>query len=699
MAWFKSNKVEIANILKGISDPASSIGDNGQLYLKYYNYSNDYSFRKYLEVTSAGPYINTEVACTSNAYFEVDFNFTGSHSESRVFGCGTGGGAMFLIQNYNVDYMSAGATSVSNVYQIPDAGNRHKYKANADGIYVDDVLVDTNVHWDRALPQRHYNLFAIDWDGTAYYATNAKVYSCRIWNGTQVIRHFVPAMRKSDDAIGMFDIVNGIFYTNSGSGSFTISSTEINIGNTIIDSFAKVNNQWQNLIGTDVDDISYVNNSPTSDIGCPKIFDDTDRIDGKYINRYNGREETDDPNSSCTDFIDISDYDFFIIDYNCDDWQNLGYNAFYDASKQYIEGFSLERNQLNMIDDIPTNAKYIRFSWNSANESYAYGGNLGIKNPIFKKGTFVSASSQFGIVDVVCGFKPDLVMVKLPFTGGDTVSYWEKGLSYAQNSAIWCLKPVEDVAYEVALGRVDGETGIQAINDDGFSFMSNGGNTLNITCEYIAVQYEAEPTPIIPFKKEILHSITQDQSGSSVPVSVTFTEDYQIAFICGLIADNVGTGNISVNALGGASELYGDYWERYVSAGIAIQLPSNKTLTGYFPYSDGGAYYDIFGAIGMSKLPSEYEVQATIDTSNISIELSKVYDHLVVFVGMDSTDSNSITLDMNGTNIPLTVENLKFNRYSYHASEELTSDSATLNFTYSGGTVADNTIVVFAYNE
>lgn len=522
-------------------------------------------------------------------------------------------------------------------------------------------------------------------------------------------------------------------------------------------------------------------------------------------------------------------------------------------------------------------------------------------NATMKQGTFVSATSQYGIVDVNCGFEPDLVIVKLPFTGGDTTSYWEKGMSWAETKSMWNLYPVESVAYVVDLGRTTGETGIQAINNNGFSFMSNSGNTQGVTCEYIAVKYEVpqpqsqptqpvlipvfgntssgnstytiiedglylievtnsyqgsrsitlpsgrtpivneaisgnsrgttiviaelqsgdeitlsatastwlafsksvfllknidalsvydtdyvddttlvynsipstddyymtigvcfgreagkyydstvntvipleqddecgamslcsirldkgrnfpelsyygydgggaylcvlkvnvvEPTPAVPFEKEILHSIVQDQSGSSVPVSVTFTKDYQIAFLCGLISDNVYTGAISVNALGGASELYGLSGNRYASAGIAIQLPSNKILTGYFPYSDGGAYYDIFGAIGMSRLPSEYEIKATIDTSNISMELSKVYDHIVVFVGMDSSDSNTITLTMNGTSIPLTVENEKFSRYSYHASEELTSDSATLNFTYSGGTVNDNTIVVFAYNE
>jgi len=320
-------------------------------------------------------------------------------------------------------------------------------------------------------------------------------------------------------------------------------------------------------------------------------------------------------------------------------------------------------------------------------------------NATVKQGTFVSASSQYGIVDIDCGFKPDMIMVRLPFGNNDTTSYWEKGMSWAETKSMWNLYPAEPVVYVVDLGRQNGETGIQAINDSGFSFMSNGGNTQGITCEYIAVKYEAEPTPVVPFEKEVLHSIVQDQSGSPTPVSVTFTEDYQIAFICGLIADNVRTGAISVNALGGASEIYGLSGNRYASAGIAIRLPSNKTLTGYFPYSDGGAYYDMFGAIGMSRLPSEYEIGATIDVSNISIELSKVYDHIVVFVGMDSTDSNSITFAMNGTSIPLNVESEKFSRYSYHASQELTSDSITLNFTYSGGTVADNTIVVFAYNE
>lgn len=108
------------------------------------------------------------------------------------------------------------------------------------------------------------------------------------------------------------------------------------------------------------------------------------------------------------------------------------------------------------------------------------------------EGQFTSASTQHGIVDVNIGFKPDLVMVfmKLGDTGQDTCSFWEKDASWAETKAIWCLVPAESSSYEVTLGRLSGETGIQQINNDGFSYMSNGANTRGCTCRYVAVKYE-----------------------------------------------------------------------------------------------------------------------------------------------------------------------------------------------------------------
>lgn len=47
-----------------------------------------------------------------------------------------------------------------------------------------------------------------------------RVYSCKIWNGDTLVRNFIPCYRKSDNVIGMYDLVSGTLYTNSGTGTF-----------------------------------------------------------------------------------------------------------------------------------------------------------------------------------------------------------------------------------------------------------------------------------------------------------------------------------------------------------------------------------------------------------------------------------------------------------------------------------------------
>ena len=50
---------------------------------------------------------------------------------------------------------------------------------------------------------------------------SAKLYSCKIWDNDVLIRDFVPCYRKSDNVIWLYDMVNDVFYTNAGTGSFT----------------------------------------------------------------------------------------------------------------------------------------------------------------------------------------------------------------------------------------------------------------------------------------------------------------------------------------------------------------------------------------------------------------------------------------------------------------------------------------------
>jgi hypothetical protein len=48
-----------------------------------------------------------------------------------------------------------------------------------------------------------------------------KIYNVKIYTSGNLVRDFIPCYRKSDDVIGLYDLVNDAFYTNAGTGTFT----------------------------------------------------------------------------------------------------------------------------------------------------------------------------------------------------------------------------------------------------------------------------------------------------------------------------------------------------------------------------------------------------------------------------------------------------------------------------------------------
>lgn len=51
-----------------------------------------------------------------------------------------------------------------------------------------------------------------------------KIYYCKIVTTQSGTYEFIPCYRKSDNVAGMYDVVNGVFYTNAGTGSFIVGS-------------------------------------------------------------------------------------------------------------------------------------------------------------------------------------------------------------------------------------------------------------------------------------------------------------------------------------------------------------------------------------------------------------------------------------------------------------------------------------------
>lgn len=80
---------------------------------------------------------------------------------------------------------------------------------------------------------RHVLLFAASNTGDTPYNWStyckAKMYRFEIYDGSEQVRNFIPAKRKSDNVVGLYDTVNRQFYTNSGSGSFTAGPEKGNL--------------------------------------------------------------------------------------------------------------------------------------------------------------------------------------------------------------------------------------------------------------------------------------------------------------------------------------------------------------------------------------------------------------------------------------------------------------------------------------
>lgn len=63
-------------------------------------------------------------------------------------------------------------------------------------------------------------LLALNDVGTAKYFLSAKLYSCQIYDGSTLVRDFIP-IKTTTNAYGLWDKVNKVFYPNAGTGTFT----------------------------------------------------------------------------------------------------------------------------------------------------------------------------------------------------------------------------------------------------------------------------------------------------------------------------------------------------------------------------------------------------------------------------------------------------------------------------------------------
>ena len=185
---------------------------------------------EYIQSTGT-QYINTGYKAKPNTQIDVDFQFTDLKVQQRLYGCDSDNNsnnlsfAMYINGNTKWAYAYSNGTGNWVSTDIAADTNRHKFKFN---ILNGNVIVDSTLKTISGNPTNisGYNLYIMARDnmGTTDGFAKLKLYGFNIYEGSNIVRSFIPCYRKSDSVRGLYDLVEGQFYTNAGSGTFGIGS-------------------------------------------------------------------------------------------------------------------------------------------------------------------------------------------------------------------------------------------------------------------------------------------------------------------------------------------------------------------------------------------------------------------------------------------------------------------------------------------
>lgn len=174
---------------------------------------------EYIQSTGT-QYIDTGYKIAENSKLQVDIAI----ESENIMGFSDLNNSWYAVLRYD----RCSFLSSNDVYYTSSILNERKTVtlSKEQGV-VDDNVFYENFNVGTTRSEYTFHLFAakISWS-TQLDFMKCKLYSFKVWEDNVLIMDFVPCYRKSDNVAGMYDTVNDIFYTNSGTGNFQVSNEE-----------------------------------------------------------------------------------------------------------------------------------------------------------------------------------------------------------------------------------------------------------------------------------------------------------------------------------------------------------------------------------------------------------------------------------------------------------------------------------------
>ena len=187
---------------------------------------NEYQQVEYIESTGT-QYIDTGYYGNENTKIESKIAITNLSGSGNI--------GIYGSQNGNTQNSNAFALCISNqqTYIFPQVDNEarnvianlefelnktYNFIHNKHSWYYDGTLGATWTNPSSFTTNNTITIFKIN--GSTYEKVQAKVYEFKIYENNTLIKNMIPCYKKADSTIGMYDLVNGVFYENDGTGTF-----------------------------------------------------------------------------------------------------------------------------------------------------------------------------------------------------------------------------------------------------------------------------------------------------------------------------------------------------------------------------------------------------------------------------------------------------------------------------------------------
>ena len=183
---------------------------------------SSYTRLEYIESTGT-QYIDTGYMINENFKYKIKTAITDKRSNTGVYpqiiaayGISQGSDG----KNYTINY-SPSTKMLMNIvnYTINEI---YSIEFKLGETIVNNTIYENAKTWNGSPYGNVYLFCAITSNSgvpSLFYA-RARVYYAQIYDGENIVRNFIPARRNSDNEVGLYDIVNNVFYTNQGTGSF-----------------------------------------------------------------------------------------------------------------------------------------------------------------------------------------------------------------------------------------------------------------------------------------------------------------------------------------------------------------------------------------------------------------------------------------------------------------------------------------------